>query len=86
MIVSSNEFVTDSVNRQKVTRLLGNGFEFLANANNVGIHGASGGEVLVAPNFIEKPVAAERFSRMTEEMLEQLKLLAGKLYALSSRG
>src|SRR5580658_7537760 len=83
MIVSSYEFVTYPVHRQKVTRLFGDGFEFLANANNMGIHGAGGRKILVAPDLVEKPVAAQCFSGVTEKVLEQLKLLPRELDALS---
>ena len=75
MFISSYEFVTYSVHSQKVTRFLGNGFEFLANANNMGIHGAGGREILVAPDLVEKALAAKRLSGVTEKVLEQLKLL-----------
>jgi hypothetical protein len=83
MFISSYEFVTYSVHSQKVTRFLGNGFEFLANANNMGIHGAGGREILVAPDLVEKALAAQRLSGVTEKVLEQLKLLARELHALS---
>jgi hypothetical protein len=75
MFISSYEFVTYSVHSQKVTRFLGNGFEFLANANNMAIHGAGGREILVAPDLVEKALAAQRLSGVTEKVLEQLKLL-----------
>jgi hypothetical protein len=63
MFISSCEFVTYSVHSQKVTRFLGNG------------HGAGGREILVAPDLVEKALAAKRLSGVTEKVLEQLKLL-----------
>src|SRR5271166_2311581 len=74
--------VTDSVNGQKITRFLGNGFKLLTNADDMGIYRARGGEILVAPHFIEKAIAAQGFSGMTEEVLEQFKFLAREFYAL----
>src|SRR5215469_1920684 len=83
MLLSPHEFVADSVHGQKITRLVGNGFEFLANADNMRVDGAGGRKILVTPHFVEKAVAAQGLSGMTEKVLEELELLSGKLDALA---
>src|SRR6516165_8417373 len=86
MLLSPHEFVADSMNGQKITRLVGNGFEFLADTDDMRVDGSGGWEIFVAPHFVEKAVAAQGLSRMTEKMFKQLELLAGKLDALARAG
>jgi hypothetical protein len=59
MFISSYEFVAHPVHRQKKTGLLRNRFELLANPYNMSIHSPSRRKVLVAPDLVEKPVAAK---------------------------
>src|SRR6266852_4643700 len=84
MLVSSYEFVADSMHRQKKTWLLRNWFEFLANPHNVSVHRARGRKILIAPDIVEQPVAAHRLPGMTQKMLQQLKLLTRKLHRLTT--
>src|SRR6266404_1293288 len=84
MFVLPHEFVADSMHGQEEPGLLRNWFEFLANAHDVSVHGARGGKILIAPDFVEKAVAAHRLSGMTQKMLQQLKLLARKLNGLTA--
>src|SRR5229473_3799340 len=76
MFISSYEFVAHSVHCQKETGLLRNWFEFLANPYNMSVHSPSRWKVLVTPDLVEQPVAAQRLPRMTQKMLQQLKFLA----------
>src|SRR6266849_3031556 len=84
MLVSSYEFVADSMHRQKKTWLLRNWFEFLANPHNVSVHRARGRKILITPDLVEQPVAAHRLPGMTQKMLQQLKLLTRKLHRLTT--
>src|SRR5258705_9471316 len=84
MFVLPHEFVADSMHGQEEPGLLRNWFKLLANAHNVSVHGARGGKILIAPDFVEKAVAAHRLSGMTEKMFQQLKLFARKLNGLAA--
>src|SRR5450432_1608921 len=53
MFISSYEFVTHSVHRQKITRLVRHWFEFLADSNDVRVHGPRRRKILITPNLIE---------------------------------
>src|SRR5579863_6451687 len=72
------------MNSEEIARFLGNRFELLAQPDNMRIHRAGGGEILIAPNLVQKAIAAERLPGMRNKMPEQLKLLAGKVHALSA--
>src|SRR6266478_5603501 len=65
MFISSYEFVAHSMHRQKETRLLRDRFEFLTNPYDVSIHSPSRWKVLVAPDLVEQPVAAQGLAGMT---------------------
>src|SRR5580700_1368584 len=80
---SADEFVADTMDGEKEARLFGNGFEFLAEANDVGVHRACGGVIVVAPDFIEETVAGERLTGMAEKMFEQLEFLGGKFHGFA---
>src|SRR5712691_5556050 len=84
IFVSPYEFVAHSMHRQKKTWLLRNRFEFLANPHNMSIHRTRRRKILVAPDLVEQPVAAQRLPGMTQKMLQQLKLLTRKLHRLAT--
>src|SRR5580700_7920353 len=65
VIISSYEFVTYAVHGQKKTRLIRNGLQFLANPNDMRIDCTSSRKILVTPNLVEQPIAAQRLSGMT---------------------
>src|SRR5713101_5287998 len=65
MFISSYEFVAPSVHRQKETGLLRNRFEFLADPYDMSIHSPGRWKVLVTPDLVEQPVAAQGLPRMT---------------------
>src|ERR1700738_4427671 len=65
VIISSYEFVPYAVDGQKKTRLIRNGLQFLSNPNDMSIDGARGRKILVTPNLVEQPVAAQRLPGMT---------------------
>src|SRR5437667_6615965 len=48
------------------------------------VYGASCWKVLVTPDLIEQPIAAQGLARMTQKMLQQLKFLARKLHRLTT--
>src|ERR1700731_816430 len=84
MFISSYEFVAHSVNGQKKSRLLWNRFEFLANPNDMSIDCPSCREVLVPPNLVEQPLAAQRLPGVTQKMFQELKFLIGKLHRVTA--
>src|SRR5579862_1724854 len=57
--------------------------QFLAKLENVVVDRASGGIVLVAPNFVEQFVAANDPIRILHEELEGLEFLGGQNYDLA---
>src|ERR1700732_4648865 len=65
VIISSYEFVAHPVYGQKKTRLIRNGVQFLTNPNDMSIDGTSGRKILVTPNLVEQPIAAQRLPGMT---------------------
>src|SRR5580704_10053196 len=65
VIISSYEFVAHPVYGQKKTRLIRYGFQFLANPNDMSINGARGRKILVTPNLVEQPIAAQRLPGVT---------------------
>ncbi len=62
---------------EEILRLLGIGFEFLAQTHQVRVDGARGWKVVVAPDVFEQAIAAEGFSGVRDEVLEQFELLRG---------
>src|SRR5271170_6157901 len=68
---------------EKVLWLFGIGFKFLAQTYQVRIHCPGSWEVLVPPNLFQKTIATERFARMTDEVLQQLKLFRGDIESLA---
>src|ERR1700675_93168 len=84
MFISSYEFVAYSVHGQKKSRLLWNWLEFLANPDDMSIHCPGCREVLVSPNLVEQPLAAQRLSRVTQKMFQELKFLTGKLHPVTA--
>src|SRR6266478_7551903 len=65
MFISSYEFVAHSVHCQHKTRLLRNRFAFLENPYDMSIHSARRRKILVAPDLVEQPVAAQGLPGMT---------------------
>ena len=53
--------------------------EFLAQARDVGVHGALESVVLVAPDTLNQELAAERAARMLDKELEQFKFLGSEV-------
>src|SRR4051794_25927762 len=72
---STYESITGSVHGEKVLRLLGIGFQLLAQAHEMRVHRARGRIVVITPDLFQQPIAAENFSGVADEVLEQLKLL-----------
>src|ERR1700747_2547638 len=65
MFISSYKFVSHSMHGQKKTRLLRNGFEFLANPDDMSIHRPGCRKVLVSPDLVEQAIAAQRLPGVT---------------------
>src|SRR6266481_9765212 len=65
MFISSYEFVAYSVHSQKKPGLLRNWFEFLPDPHDMSIHRPSSREILVTPNFVKQPLAAQRLPGVT---------------------
>src|SRR5277367_1161440 len=76
--IAGDEFVTGAVHGQKVSRVRGIGFQFLPQAEDVVVDGASGGIVLVAPHFVQQFFAGNHARRRGSEIFQQLEFLRGK--------
>src|SRR5215471_4391236 len=73
---SADELVADAVHREEITRILGNGFEFLPDAHDVRVDRAGSRIVFIAPDFVEQTVAAQRLPGVAQEKLQEVELLA----------
>src|SRR5277367_937450 len=71
----TDESIAGSMYGEEVLRLLGIRFEFLAQTHQVRVDGTGSWKVVVSPNVFEKTIAAERFTGVRDEVLEQLKFL-----------
>jgi len=63
--------------------LFGIGFELLAQAAHVDVHGAGKRVFAVAPDFFEQHIAGERGARILYEVAQQLKLARRERHGLS---
>src|SRR5262249_46018527 len=68
---SSDKSVAGAMHGKKIAWLFGVGLQLLAQAHQMSIHGSGCGIAVIAPHFLEEPVAAENFTRMTDEILKQ---------------
>src|SRR5215831_1222860 len=80
----SYELIPHSMHSQKELRLIGDGLQFLAQANDVCIHGASGRVVCISPDLVEQMIAAQGFAAMAEEVFQQLELERREIHRFSS--
>lgn len=71
------EAIAGATHGLKVTRILGIGFDFFPNAANVDIDGSRGHVGGIAPDGIEKVIAAEDAALVTGEIIEQAELGSG---------
>src|SRR5271168_3182856 len=69
-----DEAITGSVHGEEVLRLFGVRFKFLAQTDQVRIHGPSGWVILISPNIFQKAIAGQRFAGVADEVLQQLEL------------
>src|SRR4029077_9301318 len=69
---------------QEIARLIRTRLEFLPNAHDVRIHGASGRIVLVSPDLVQQTITAQRLPGMTEKMLEKVKFFSGQFHRIAA--
>ena len=74
-----SKFVSRPVNGQKESRLFGGGFKFLAKTNEVRVDGARVRLILVPPDFVEKTLATQILSGVTDEIFEEFEFLRGEV-------
>src|ERR1700757_3256626 len=84
MFISPYEFVAHSVHGKKKSRLVRNWVKLLPNPYDMSIHRPGSRKVLIPPNLVEQSLAAQCFPGVTQEMLQQLKFLAGKLHRVTA--
>src|SRR5689334_4626976 len=77
------ELVASTMYRQKKTRVVRLGFQFLTQAHDVRVHRSRGRELLVTPNFFQQAVACQGLSGMAEEILQKIELLRRNLERLA---
>src|SRR3954453_5859098 len=81
-----HEFVTGSLNSSKMNWSGRIAFEFLAQFQNVVVHGAGAWVILVPPHFIQQLVAGDDAFGILHEEFQGLEFLRGKPYLLTSAG
>src|ERR1700756_5446262 len=81
---SSHELVPHSMHGQKKTGLLRNRLQFLSNAHDMSIHRAGGRKILITPNLVEQPLAAQGLAGVTKKMLEEIKFFARELHRVAA--
>src|SRR5215467_3581939 len=81
---SSHELVPHSMHGQKKTRLLRNRLQLLSNAHDMSIHRTGGRKILITPNLVEQPLAAQGLAGVTKKMLEEVKFFAGELHRVAA--
>src|SRR5262245_46568773 len=73
---SANELVTDAVHGEEITGILGHGLELLPDTDDMGVDGAGGRVVFIAPDLIEQAVAAQRLAGMAKKIFEKVELFS----------
>src|SRR5690349_16007760 len=80
---SAYESVSHSVHSEKETRLFGTGLKFLAQAHQVRIYGTRCWISVVSPDVFKQALTAQNFTRIADEVLQQLELHRRKLDRLA---
>src|SRR5439155_17750202 len=79
----TREAVALAVDGQDMTRALGIVLELLPEAQDVGVHGPRGGELLVAPDLVEQPVSRDDLVAVLDQIAQQIELLASQAHFLA---
>src|SRR5947209_8506406 len=80
---SPHELVSDPMHRQEEMRVIGLRLEFLPQAHDVSIYRAGSRELVISPDFFQQFVPADRLSRMTQKVLQQIELLGREVQGLA---
>ena len=78
------QFVTHAMNGEEVLRLAAVVSQLFPQLHNHLVESAGRSVIVVAPNFVQQPVAGQHFTRMGKEKLEQFELLGTEFVARSA--
>src|SRR5579863_5152450 len=82
--ISRDKLVSRAVNGQEIARVRRIRFQLLPQTQNVIVHRARGGVILIAPDLVQELVARKHSSRRSREKLQQLELLRRQRHFLSA--